>query len=158
MTVVMPNPGSLRFEVTAVTTGGSAGEISFLGGDVVRFDASAERVAALPGPADLLTAAFAACVLKNLARFARILGFGYASARIEVVTERAIDPPRIVKVRWVLHVATDDAPERFRLLQTNIERHGTIYNTVATAAEITGEIVLHPVRPGRPDTAGVRGN
>jgi uncharacterized OsmC-like protein len=113
-------------------------------------------LAALPGPADLLTAAFAACTMKNLARFAEVLGFSYESARIEVVTERAIDPPRIATVRWVLHVTTEDPPGRFRLLKVNIQRHGTIYNTVAAAAEITGEIVLHPVLPGRPETTGVR--
>jgi uncharacterized OsmC-like protein len=150
--------GTLRFEVTAVTTRGGAGEVRFPGGELVRFDVAAERLAALPGPADLLTAGFAACTMKNFARFAEVLGFSYESARVQVVTERAIDPPRIATVRWVLHVTTDDPPERFRLLEANIERHGTIDNMVAVAAEITGEIVLHPVRPGRPDTAVARGN
>ena len=98
----------------------------------------------LTSDALLLTAAFAACTLKNVARFAQILGFTYQQARIEVVTARQDSPPRISRVDWLLTIVTSDPPDRLRLLQTNIERQGTIYNTVAAAAEITGRIVIDP--------------
>jgi uncharacterized OsmC-like protein len=136
----------LSFTVTARSTRGDpAGVVTTSDGQRTHFDATAERDPALPSPADLLTAAFAACTLKNVARFASMLGFTYDSAQIEVTAERADEPPRIAHVNWVLTIHTSDPPERLRLLQANIERHGTIYNTVAAAATIAGEVVVRPV-------------
>ena len=43
----------------------------------IEFDTSVEQSASLMGPADLLASAFAACVLKNVERFARMLSFTY---------------------------------------------------------------------------------
>lgn len=134
----------MTFTVRASATPDGLGEAHVHGGGAVAFDASAGRSEDLPSPADLLTAAFAACTLKNVARFAQILGFSYQRARIEVVSQRQDSPPRISRVDWVLTIVTSDPPERLRLLQTNIERQGTIYNTVAAAAEITGRIVIDP--------------
>jgi uncharacterized OsmC-like protein len=141
---VAPSAGVLTFTVLAHATPDGLGQAHVHGGGEVGFDASAGRSAELPSPADLLTAAFAACTLKNVARFSAILGFSYQQARIEVVSRRQDSPPRISRVEWVLTVVTSDPPDRLRLLQTNIERQGTVYNTVAAAAEIVGRIVIEP--------------
>ena len=110
----------------------------------IEFDASAEQGETLPGPADLLTAAFAACVLKNVERFSHTLPFSYQRASIQVDAERQDAPPRIIAVRYVLRVVTDEPQQRIELLHRNIRRHGTIFNTLASVCDVTGDIVAEP--------------
>ncbi len=105
------------------------------------FDTSAGQSGVLPGPADLLTLAFAACVLKNVERFSGLLPFRYEDASIEVTSERQTAPPRITELRYVLRIQTDEPPQRVDLLHRNIKKFGTIYNTLAMACNVTGEIV-----------------
>ena len=134
----------MSFTVRANATPDGRGQARVHGGDTIAFDASAGRSAELPSPADLLTAAFAACTLKNVARFSTILGFSYREASIEVLSQRQDNPPQISRVDWTLDIVTSDPPERLRLLQTNLERQGTIYNTIAAGAQISGRIVITP--------------
>jgi uncharacterized OsmC-like protein len=115
-------------------------------GSTIEFDATAGQSATLPGPADLLTAAFAACVLKNVERFSQILRFAYQRASIEVEAERQDAPPRMIAVRYVLRVVTDEPPQRVELLHHNIRRHGTIFNTLAAVCDVTGDLVAEPTR------------
>ncbi len=113
-------------------------------GQEVAFDGSAGQGDGLPGPADLLTTAFAACALKNVERFSQMLPFDYEQASIEVTAERQDAPPKIVSVRYVLHITTDEPTRRVELLRDNIRRFGTIYNTLAAVSDVDGEIVAHP--------------
>lgn len=53
------------YEVRARTTGASTSEIHTKQ-RVVTFDSSPRQGGGLPGPADLLTSAFAACIIKNV--------------------------------------------------------------------------------------------
>lgn len=115
-------------------------------GQEVVFDGAAGQRGDLPGPADLLTAAFAACVLKNVERFSQILPFGYEKATIDVTAERQDAPPRIISVHYVLYVTTDEPTRRVELLHDNIRRFGTIYNTLAAVSDVDGEIVAHPTQ------------
>jgi len=108
---------------------------------MISFDSSAGQSAVLPGPADLLTLAFAACVLKNVERFSRMLPFRYAGASIEVTSERQAAPPRIIQIRYVLRLQTDEPSQRVDLLHRNIRKFGTIYNTLASTCDVDGEIV-----------------
>ena len=106
----------------------------------VSFDATAGRVADLPGPADVLCAALSACILKNVERFAHMLPFRYQSANVLVVAERKAPPPLIVKMRYELEVVTDEPDDRVKLLHHNIQKYGTITNTLGKACEVTGVI------------------
>lgn len=117
----------------------------------IAFDTSAGQSTILPGPADLLTLAFAACVLKNVERFAGMLPFRYERASIAVTAERQAAPPRIVRVRYVLTLHTDEPPQRVDLLHRNIRKFGTIYNTLAAGADVSGEIVVEPPAVGETD-------
>ncbi|MGC8464101.1 MAG: hypothetical protein ACP5P9_10605 [Acidimicrobiales bacterium] len=58
---------------------------------VVAFDASwgAEQ-SSLPGPAELLAAAFTACLLKNLARARELLDFAFEGAEVEVMVPLSV--------------------------------------------------------------------
>jgi uncharacterized OsmC-like protein len=128
------------YRTVARSTRGGAGSVDAKR-RAIEFDASAGQSDILPGPADLLTAAFAACVLKNVERFSHLLPFRYERASVEVTAEREDSPPRMTAVRYVLHVTTDEPPQRVELLHTNIRRHGTIFNTLAAVCDVTGEII-----------------
>ncbi len=110
----------------------------------IAFDGSAGTGELLPGPADLLAAALAACILKNVERFSTILPFRYQRARIHVEIEREEPPPRIVRARYALRIVTDESEHRLELLHRNILRFGTITNTLAAACELEGTIVAEP--------------
>ena len=118
----------------------------------IAFDGSAETGELLPGPADLLAAALAACILKNVERFAAILSFRYRRARVEVVVEREEPPPRIVRAHYALRIETDEPAHRLELLHRNILRFGTITNTLAAACELAGTIHAEPPAEAGKDT------
>lgn len=111
---------------------------------VVAFDTSAGQRPDLPGPADLLVTAFAACVLKNVERMSTLQGFDYHGASIDVTAERDVNPPRISRIRYRLVVHTDEPDRKMQLLHRNIARQGTIYNTLASSCEIAGDLVVSP--------------
>jgi len=90
-------------------------------GGAIRFDGSAATDEMLPGPADLLAAALAACILKNVERFSKLLRFTYRRATVHVAVEREDPPPRIVRARYTLRVETDEPESRLVLML--LERH-----------------------------------
>ena len=110
----------------------------------IAFDGSAGTGESLPGPADLLAAALAACMLKNVERFSGLLPFRYQHARVQVELERQEPPPRIVRARYTLRIVTDEPQHRLELLHHNILRFGTITNTLAAACELEGTILAEP--------------
>ena len=59
-----------RYEVEGENLPEGHAHIAAHGGDI-RFDGSATTRDDLPGPADLLAAALAACILKNVERFSK---------------------------------------------------------------------------------------
>ncbi len=132
------------YHVFASSVPGGPGTAT-VNGEVVTFDASANRSEGLPSPADLLTAAFAACVLKNVERFSAVLGFRYQAASIEVQAERQDSPAKIIALRYVLRGVTDEPPHRVDLLHRNIRQFGTIFNTLTAACEVTGVLVADAV-------------
>jgi uncharacterized OsmC-like protein len=133
----------LPYSVTGQTTpGGDAAIVART--SRIAFDGSAQSGDTLPGPADLLCAALSACILKNVERFSQMLPFRYTTASIHVEAEREEPPPRIVRLRYVLRVVTDEPPQRVALLHRNILKFGTITNTLAAACELRGEIVAEP--------------
>jgi uncharacterized OsmC-like protein len=108
----------------------------------IEFDTSAGQSEILPGPADLLTMAFAACVLKNVERFSQIVPFRYQEASIKVVAERQEAPPKMIRVTYSLRIVTDEPEQRVELLQRNIQKYGTIYNTLAATCDVSGKVLV----------------
>ena len=106
----------------------------------ITFDGSAGTGELYPGPADLLAAALAACILKNVERFSGLLQFRYEHAHVRVEIERQEPPPRIARARYTLRIATSEPQHRLELLHRNIQRFGTITNTLAAACELDGTI------------------
>ena len=77
----------------------------------------------------------------SVERFSRILRFDYRRATIPVAVDREEPPPRIVRATYALRVKTDEPHRRVELLHRNILKSGTITSTLATGADLQGEIV-----------------
>jgi uncharacterized OsmC-like protein len=99
-----------------------------------------------PGPAELLCAALAGCLLKNIERYSELLPFQYEVASVEVEAERQDGPPRMTRMHYRIEIATDEPTHRVDLLHRNIRKYGTITNTLAAACQLTGEIQARPTR------------
>jgi hypothetical protein len=57
------------------------------------------------------------------------------------VAEREDTPPRFARLHYALRVVTDEDQARVALLHQNLRKFGTVYNTLASACEVTGEII-----------------
>ena len=134
------HPGATHYEVDGENLPGGHARVTARSGDI-RFNGSAAGGEELPGPADLLAAALAACILENVERFSKILRFGYRRTTVHVAVEREDPPPRIVRARYTLRVETDEPEPRLELLHRNIRKFGTVTNTLAAATDLHGEII-----------------
>jgi uncharacterized OsmC-like protein len=105
---------------------------------IINFDASAGRQDDLPNPAELLLTSLAACMLKNVERFSKILKYEYVKAEVEIERLRNDTPPFISKINYVLKVESDMDEKKLNLLHKNILRFGT--NTLAKVAKLNGTI------------------
>jgi len=94
----------------------------------------------LANPAELFLASFAACILKNVERFSGLMKFEYSNAELTVTATRKEKPPRIGEINYELNIYSQDNKLNINLLKKNIEKFGTIFNTVKSGCTITGEI------------------
>lgn len=106
----------------------------------ITFGISPESADLLANPAELFLGSFSACILKNVERFSELMHFNYASAEIEVSATRLEKPPRMDDVNYKLIIYSNDPNLNIDLLKKNIEKFGTIYNTVSSSSNIRGEI------------------
>lgn len=135
--------------VTYVVRGGTSEDRRtqiHAGTSVIAVDASWPSVvpSESPGPGELLASAFAACLLKNVERSARLMPFRYRTAEVEVVATRQDSPPLFREIRYELRLVTDEPERRVELLHENLRRHGTVYNTLAAVCEVRGSITSSP--------------
>ncbi|MDF4222131.1 OsmC family protein [Maribacter sp. M208] len=94
----------------------------------------------LPNPAELFLGSFAACMLKNVERFSKMMKFEYQKTDLEINADRLENPPRMDNIVYNLIIYSNDEKLNTGLLKKNIEKHGTIYNTVKRSCQITGMI------------------
>jgi hypothetical protein len=83
-------------------------------------------------------------VIKNVERFSQVLPFAYDSAEIDVELRRQDRPPRFDRIEYVLRLVTDEPAHRVDLLERNITKYGTVYNTFAASCEVTGRTEITP--------------
>ena len=133
--------GRYRVEARVTGPGVATGRAK---GRTIEFDTSRSGSDELPGPAELLILAFAACLLKNVERFSHLLSFDYDGASVAIVAERQEAPPRFTTIRYELRVATAESEHRVELLHRNLRRFGTVYNTLAATCDVDGTIVAGP--------------
>ena len=91
-------------------------------------------------PAELLLAAIAACILKNLERIAPIIQFEFRGVTVKVHGVRQDSPPKMVRIDYVIEVDSDESERKLGLMHENIRKYGTVYNTVAPGTELTGTL------------------
>lgn len=130
----------MNYTITATSAPESDGHINIREAHI-RFGTVANSNQ-LANPAEVFLSAFAACMLKNVARFSEMMGFSYKKAIVEVTATREEKPPRIEQLTYVLRIQSSDTKLNPELLKKNIEKFGTIYNTVAKSCAITGSIQL----------------
>jgi len=135
-----------RYVAQGRNSPGGDGEL-MIGTNRIAFDGAAQPGSDLPGPADLLAAALAACILKNVERFSGMLPFDYTGADVSVELTREESPARIARARYVLTLETNEPSHRVDLLHRNILQFGTITNTLAASCDLSGEIRTAPTSP-----------
>jgi len=106
----------------------------------IAFGTAPQSADTLPNPAELYLGALAACMLKNVERFSGMMKFQYTQATIEVKSLRLGNPPRMAEISYRLIIHSEDHKLNTRLLQKNLEKFGTIYNTVKGSCSIEGTI------------------
>ncbi|GJM35833.1 MAG: hypothetical protein DHS20C18_48340 [Saprospiraceae bacterium] len=106
----------------------------------IDFGTTSKTAESLPNPAELFLGSFAACLLKNLERFSGMMKFTYTKATIEVNATRLENPPRMDHIVYNLTIYSNDKKLNTALLKKNIEKFGTIYNTVKLSCTISGTI------------------
>ena len=91
-------------------------------------------------PAELLLAALSACMIKGIERVVPILKFELT--RVEVIVDgvRQDVPPRMDSIRYEIIVDTDESDQRLSLLHENVKKYGTVFNTVAPGADLSGRL------------------
>lgn len=95
-------------------------------------------------PAELLLTAVAACMIKGIERIMPMLKFSLRGVSVVLHGVRQDSPPRMVRIEYVISVDTDESDERLELLHKNVQKFGTIYNTVAAGTELIGQMVRKP--------------
>jgi uncharacterized OsmC-like protein len=140
MTTAETAPASTTYRVHGVSRPGGHGKIRCNTTDI-KADTGSISDGYRPGPAELLCAALAACLLKNIERYSEMLPFEYQIASAVVDAERRDAPPAMTRMHYRLELVTDEPPHRVELLHRNIRKYGTITNTLAAAVDLTGEIV-----------------
>ena len=130
----------MEYSILATSTAGNGASLVIKQSEIDfgTTDASAEK---LPNPAELFLGSFAACILKNVERFSGLLHFEYDGASIKVSAARLENPLGMDDIRYELTIFSGDEKLRVELLKKNIERYGTIFNTVKRACSVSGSII-----------------
>jgi len=91
-------------------------------------------------PAEMLLASLAACILKGTERVIPLLDFDLRGIEIALHGIRQDSPPKMVQIDYEIVVDTGETDQRLDLLHRNLQKYGTIYNTLAGATELSGRI------------------
>lgn len=91
-------------------------------------------------PVELLLASQAACFIKGIERLAPNLNFEYSSVKVMLEADRPEDQARLAEVRYQLIIGTDESDHRLELLHKNLQKQGTIYNTLSAGTNLIGTV------------------
>ncbi|XMO87297.1 OsmC family protein [Algibacter sp. AS12] len=110
----------------------------------IGFGTTPESSNTLPNPAELFLGSFSSCILKNVERFSILMNFEYSQAEITVSATRLEKPPRMDDIDYELKIYSQDQNLNINLLKKNIEKFGTIFNTVKASCSVNGDIKKIP--------------
>lgn len=129
----------MNYHITASSVANEDAELQIKESNV-DFGTTKKTNESLPSPAELFLGSFAACMLKNVERFSGMMRFSYEKATLEVTAIRLEKPPRMENINYKLTIYSQDEKLNTVLLKKNIEKHGTIYNTINLSCAISGTI------------------
>ena len=89
-------------------------------------------------PAELLLAAMAACMIKGIERVTPILNFSLRGVEVMMDGVRQDVPPKMESITYEIIVDTDEPDHQLDLLHENVKKFGTVFNTVAPGASLSG--------------------
>jgi len=91
-------------------------------------------------PAELLLAAVAACMIKGIERIAPVNHFNYRGVEVRLRGLRQDSPPFMAEITYELIIDTDEDDRKLDLMHHNVQKYGTIFNTVSAATKLNGTI------------------
>ncbi|MBI1285926.1 MAG: OsmC family peroxiredoxin [Thiobacillus sp.] len=127
----------LEYEITAKRIDSHGSVVQCKQSELV-IDTDLQGRADALNPAELLLAAVAACILKNMERIAPMIQFEYAGVTVKVHGVRQDSPPKMQSINYEIAVDSDENDRKLELMHENIRKYGTVYNTVAPGTELTG--------------------
>ncbi|MGV8947298.1 MAG: OsmC family protein [Lutibacter sp.] len=131
----------MKYQIKASSTSNQDAVIHIRQSDI-DFGTTSKTSETLPNPAELFLGAFSACMLKNVERFSGMMKFTYTKTILEVNATRLENPPRMDNIIYNLTIYSNDKKLNTVLLKKNIEKFGTIYNTVKKSCTISGAIKM----------------
>jgi uncharacterized OsmC-like protein len=133
----------LEYRVTARRIDSHGSEAATKGARIVLDTDMAGREDAF-NPAEMLLASLAACMLKSTERAVPMLKFDLRGIDVSLHAMRQDSPPKMVRIDYEIVVDTGESDARIDLLHRNLQKYGTIYNTLAGATELAGTIRRKP--------------
>lgn len=91
-------------------------------------------------PAELLLAALSACMIKGIERVTPLLGFSLRGVEVRVDGVRRDVPPGMESITYEIIVDSDEPDRRLELLHENVQKYGTVFNTVAAGTALSGTL------------------
>lgn len=89
-------------------------------------------------PAELLLAAVSACIIKGIERITPVLNFSLRGVEVRVDGVRQDVPPKLESISYEIIVDSDESDRRLELLHENVQKYGTVFNTVAPGTQLSG--------------------
>tara|TARA_R110002051_G_scaffold325808_1_gene431556 strand:- start:30743 stop:31150 length:408 start_codon:yes stop_codon:yes gene_type:complete len=129
----------MKYQIKASSTS-SQDAVIHIKQSKIDFGTTSKTSETLPNPAELFLGSFSACMLKNVERFSSMMKFSYSKATLEVNAIRLENPPRMDNIIYNLTIYSTDNKLNTGLLKKNIEKFGTIYNTIKLSCNISGTI------------------
>ena len=129
----------MNYQINASSISNQDAEIQ-IKESTIAFGTTSKTAETLPNPAELLLGSFSACMLKNVERFSSLMRFTYSKAKLEVKATRLENPPRMDNIEYNLTIYSKDQKLNTALLRKNLEKFGTIYNTLKLSCSISGTV------------------
>ena len=129
----------LEYRVSAHRIDSHGSEATTKGARIVLDTDMAGRADAF-NPAEMLLASLAACILKGAERVLPMLKFDLRGIEVSLHGLRQDSPPKMIRIDYEIVVDTDETDARVDLLHRNLQKFGTIYNTLAGTMDLSGTI------------------
>jgi len=107
----------------------------------IAFGTNSKSAEISPNPAELFLGSFASCMLKNVERFSTMMKFNYLKAIVNMSATRTEKPIKLEDINYSLTIYSSNENLNTLLLKKNIEKFGTIYNTVKLSCNINRVVV-----------------